>query len=307
VTPAQLAAALAKRVDTVAPALLPAARRSGGYWSAGSVEGERGGSLYIHRTGARAGKWCDAATDQHGDLLDLVQLVKRVDLHGACDWARDFVGITEPRSNKARTDDDERGELDARQIWRGSEDARGTRAETYFQARRIMVEAPPSVRFHGALGYRPSGLILPAVVCAVSGPDRRVHAVQRIYLTLDGSDKAGVAQPKMTRGPMRDGAVRLAPAARELGLAEGPETALSAMQLHGIPTWAALGRRMDAVAIPETVERLVIFADNGEPGQLAAEKAAEAHRRPSRTVEIIYPAPEFKDFNDVLTGKKRAA
>ena len=60
---------LAERVDAVVPELLPAARRHGRLWRAGSVWGEKGQSLAIERRGPRRGRWRDYADiDAHGDL-----------------------------------------------------------------------------------------------------------------------------------------------------------------------------------------------------------------------------------------------
>jgi DNA primase len=146
---------------------------------------------------------------------------------------------------------------------------------------------------------------MPALVAAISGPEGKITAVHRIYLRSDGRGKAAVSSPKMTLGRFRDGACRLARAGRELGLAEGIETGLSAMEIHRIPVWAACGSRMDAIAIPDDVERLVIFADNGVAGIQAAERAATQHERPGRTVEIKPPPPPHKDWNDVARARSR--
>ncbi len=92
-TVADISAELAARVDAVVPELLPSAKRSGNYWHIGSVAGEPGKSLYILRSGPRAGWWEDTATGEHGDLLDLAGAVNGTDLRGACDWARSFLGL----------------------------------------------------------------------------------------------------------------------------------------------------------------------------------------------------------------------
>ncbi len=52
-------------------------RREGRYWLVGDVDNTPGRSLYRAPAGARdrpgaAGKWTDAATGEHGDLLDLI-------------------------------------------------------------------------------------------------------------------------------------------------------------------------------------------------------------------------------------------
>src|SRR5208282_3625574 len=90
---ADLADALGRNIDAVVQRLLPVARRSGGFWHVGNLAGEPGGSLYVHRHGARAGKWTDAATDEYGDGLDLVWGALGTDLHGACEWAQSFLGL----------------------------------------------------------------------------------------------------------------------------------------------------------------------------------------------------------------------
>jgi hypothetical protein len=134
-----------------------------------------------------------------------------------------------------------------------------------------------------------------------------VTAVQCTFIRPGGCGKAEVEQPKITRGRMLNGAVRLDHAGPTLGLAEGVETALSAMQMHGVPVWAACGSRMDAIAIPADVERLVIFGDNGAPGVNAAERATIKHARSGRSIEIAYPPNGQKDWNDALRARAVAA
>jgi DNA primase len=152
-----------------------------------------------------------------------------------------------------------------------------------------------------------TGLALPALIAAVSSHDGKVTAVQRVYLQPDGLGKAGVSNPKLTLGRMRDGACRLAPAGRELGLSEGVETALSAMELYSVPVWAACGSRMDVVAMPPEVRRVVVFADAGEAGERAAERAAVAHERTGRAIAIVFPPNPHKDFNDFAQAEMKEA
>lgn len=301
-TPADLAKALAEHVDSVIPAILPEAVKIRAYWAVGSVDGEPGGSLYVHREGEKRGRWTDTAMDKYGDLLDLVREVRRLDVPGACRWAEHFLSIPDerrPKPKQQKQGDD--GRAAALRLWYQTVPW-GDRP--YFAVRGVTIPIPPTIRYASLL-YTPSGLVLPAAVCAISGPDHRAHAIQRIYLTVDCTRKAGVSQPRMSLGPMLDGAVRLAAAADVLGIAEGVEDALSAMQIHRVPCWAACGRRFHAIAIPESVTRLLIFADNDEPGITAAERGAEHHRHHGRAVEIIYPPAELKDWNAVLQAQRR--
>jgi len=107
----------------------------------------------------------------------------------------------------------------------------------------------------------------------------------------------------LSLGHLGDGAVRLAPAAEVLGLCEGWETGLSALQLYGLPVWASLGAsRMHRVRVPDLVRRVVIFADNDVAGRKAAERTAQVHRDLGRTVELRLPAHGI-DFNDELNAR----
>ena len=69
-----LARRLAQNAESVCRYYLSNGRRQGGYWLVGDVANQPGRSLFVrlkgpdHGKGA-AGKWTDAATGEHGDLL----------------------------------------------------------------------------------------------------------------------------------------------------------------------------------------------------------------------------------------------
>jgi hypothetical protein len=95
--------------------------------------------------------------------------------------------------------------------------------------------------------------------------------------------------------------VRLGPISDAVGIAEGVESALSAMQIFGVPAWASLGRdRMHNVVIPDGVRELRIFGDNDDPGREAAERAVRANAH--RTVIVHYPPSGSKDWNDAVAA-----
>lgn len=192
----------------------------------------------------------------------------------------------------------------AREIWASC--SASDQTETYLRSRGITLPAPPTLRFISALPHTPTGLHLPAMVAAIQNPSRSITAVQRTYLTADCSRKAGVHLPKLSRGPFEGGAIRLAHAGEALGLSEGIETALSAMQLHDVPVWAACGSRMHNVALPDCVREVHLFGDNGEPGHAAAEKAADRFTREGRRVLIRYPVEQHGDWNDALCARRAA-
>jgi hypothetical protein len=185
-------------------------------------------------------------------------------------------------------------------IWKGSKPD-GDVVRAYLTRRGIAPPAPPTLRQITSLAF--GRIPMPCMVAAVQLPDRRVAAVQRLRLTPDGR-KAPVSLSRLTTGALYDGAVRLAAAAPVMGIAEGVETALSAMQLHDMPVWATLGsERLAAVWLPDQVQELIIFADNDAPGLKAAARAAERHTRRGLKVEIKPPPESFGDWNDVLRAQ----
>ena len=86
---------LTGRVQLVAEMLLPGGRKEGNEWRAGSVSGEKGQSLGVHLSGAKAGVWADFQSGESGDLLDLWRLVKGISLSEAIAEAKSFLGIEE--------------------------------------------------------------------------------------------------------------------------------------------------------------------------------------------------------------------
>jgi putative DNA primase/helicase len=208
---------------------------------------------------------------------------------------------------RCRTDDAPRAnghdtvapDPEALDIWRDSEPAVGTIIETTYlrRVRGITVPPPESLRY----SQQPfqNRIALPAMVAAVQAPDRTLIAVQITYVdrkTFRRFERSNV-------GALGQGAVRLAAATETLGLAEGVETALAAMQIHRVPVWATLGAtRMGSIILPDTVRELIIFGDNGGPGRDAAEHAMKAHASDGRRVAPCFPPIQFKDWAEVLVS-----
>lgn len=144
----------------------------------------------------------------------------------------------------------------------------------------------------------------PAMLAALHERERLV-ALQRTFLAPDEPRRArDLGNPRRMLGRPGNGAVVLAPATHTLGLAEGIETALSAILLLDIPVWATLGNeRLPHIAIPDTVTRLILLPDNDRGGRIGAAKAAEAYAMPGRTIETLWPPDGLNDWNDVLRAE----
>lgn len=191
----------------------------------------------------------------------------------------------------------------AQQIWLQAQPIEGTAGESYLRSRGITIDIPASIRF-ARLPHVETREVMPSVVCAVQGfGSRDVAAVQRIFLTDDPvPTKVSVSPTKATLGPLGDGALRLGNSSSVMGIAEGPETALSAMQMFGITTWCSLGAsRMRRVKWPAVVETVHIFSDSGVAGPRAARETMAALTRAG--IKGVVRAPAAGDWNDVLQAR----
>jgi hypothetical protein len=190
----------------------------------------------------------------------------------------------------------------ALRIWDTARPAGGTLAEAYLRSRGITLPPPPSLRFAPEMLHSPTATRWPAMVARVEDVAGRFLGVHRTYLAPGGRGKAPVEPQKMMLGATAGGAVRLGEAANGLLIAEGIESALSAMQASGRPAWAALStsglRRLE---LPEHVREVVIVPDGDPPGWDAATAAARRWDAEGWAVRIA-ALPDGRDINDLLRG-----
>lgn len=187
-------------------------------------------------------------------------------------------------------------------LWGNARPLIGTPAEQYLRRRSISM-LPPVLRFHPRtpLGRGKQAVFRPAMIAALHERSRFV-ALQRTFLDPYEPRRArDLTNPRRMLGRPGQGAVMLVPANDTLGLAEGIETALSAILLLDIPVWATLGNeRLAHIAIPDTVTRLILLPDDDHGGRIGAAKATEAYQMPGRTIETFWPPAGFNDWNDML-------
>lgn len=93
-TPREIAQLLARDAEGVAKHLLPDGKRVGHEWRAGSTAGESGKSLGVHLTGDKAGVWCDFASGQSGDLIDLWRECRELSIPDAIREAANWLGVS---------------------------------------------------------------------------------------------------------------------------------------------------------------------------------------------------------------------
>lgn len=173
----------------------------------------------------------------------------------------------------------------------------------YLKLRGVLPDVMPTCLRFASDCYRPDGLYGPAMLALVRAADGTPVNIHRTFLGPNG--KADMENPRaLMPGEHPDGsAVRLAQFhAGVIGIAEGIETALAAMQRFRIPTWAALNaNRLAGWIPPEGVTGVVVFGDcdGSFTGQAAA--YALAHRLKVRCkigVEVRIPETIGKDWAD---------
>lgn len=290
----------------------------------------------------------------HGDAFKFMQALHGLDFVAAVETLAIEAGMMMPRSGPAKplqpkikrpsaedaAREREQSIAGAVEVWRSARPATGTAVETYLATRAITLPPPPTIRFHPALRHFDSDtgktMHLPAMVAAFQGVDRSVTGVHRTYLAPGGGGKAAVKKAKMMAGACWGSAIRLAPAAPRLAIAEGIETALSVMQAcPDLPVWVAgsLGNiagagdsrvegpphptrkglklpterpdmKRPGIVLPKEVREVILLADaDGDPhiGAALVERAVRRFIAEGRKVSVAWPQAG-QDFNDMLRG-----
>lgn len=276
---------LASRAEEVCAHYLSNGRKQGRYWIVGDIGNNKGRSLFVRLHGAEsghgaAGKWTDAATGQHGDLLDLIALTMGYHrLSDALEEARRFLLLPHSRT-PPRTALHDRLHA-AERLWHASRPIAGTLAERYLIHRGLdFSEPPPWLRFHPTCFYRAHDdaplVQWPALIAGVTDLSGNLTGIHRTWLARDGSGKAPLAEPRRALGNLLGHGVRFLPADDVLVVTEGLETALSIRAaLATLPLLAALSAaHLGAIILPHTLQRLYIASDHDAEGHTAARQLA---------------------------------
>lgn len=211
------------------------------------------------------------------------------------------------RLRRAEIEQAEKQENRALKCWREAQRIAGTIAEIYFRQRGITAPLPDTLRFHPDC-WHPSGSRLPAVVALVEGAPRL--AVHRTYLRRDGMGKADIEPAKAMLGAVAGGGVILSRLGQDSVVCEGIETGLSLAS--GILTRpatiiAALSTSgMKRLTLPDTPGRLTIATDGDDAGRAAGNDLGIRATALGWRVSIL-PAPDGRDWNDVLMARSKAA
>ncbi len=327
---------LAQSAESVCRRYLSRGRREGRYWLVGDIDNSPGRSLYVRLRGpssgpGAAGRWTDAATGEHGDLLDLIAASQGLRAFSeVLSEARRFLAMPEaatatqaPRVAPAPVGSGEA----ARRLWAASRPIAGTLAEAYLRRRGLTDFGQlTALRFHPRCFYRPEAGepstrdAWPAMIAAVTDLDGRITGVHRTWLDprgprghgphgpgpKDHRPKAPVATPRRAMGELAGHAVRFGtaraapPEAGVLAVGEGIETVLSLRVVAPkLASAAALSAaHLAALALPAGLRRLYLVQDNDPAGRRAV--LALSDRATSAGVQPIVIVPRLGDLNEDL-------
>lgn len=267
--------------------LLPAGVIQGSEYCVGGIGGEKGQSLRVHLSGAKAGVWSDFASGESGgDLLDLWSAVKGVSLAAAIDDARDWLGVERPKfvaptkEYKAPIKPEGLRRLDATPVERYLSDERGISADTA-KAFRIAAD-----------GDR------------VLFPFIDPQGETRMIKFRDINDKKKQGPTSAGQMPILFGWQAVDANAREVWIVEGEFDAMAAHQMGvsalSVPFGGGKGAKQQWIENEydnlDRFETIVLAMDMDAEGELAAREIAERLGL-HRCVRVTLPK---KDLNDCL-------
>ena len=315
----ELAHRLAREAEAVCRHYLSNGRREGRYWLVGDVHNTPGRSMFVRLQESPkgpAGKWTDAATGEHGDLLDVIRESRGLrDFREVAEEARRFLRLprTDPEpvsksgcptasrpDRKRRQDGCLRSQVRLRGLWS---------RRICSVAELLHVHHGGSLRFHPRCYYRPDEHLptetWPAMIACVTDLDGRITGVHRTWLDPDGLRSRSTRQgpidtPRRAMGDLLGNAVRFGVADDVLAAGEGIETMLS---LRCVLSDLADGRSAFRRSprrhpVPLSLRRLYIARDADAAGDAVV--AVLTQRAKAAGIEAITLSPRLGDFNEDL-------
>lgn len=310
---ADIARRLADNAEAVCRRYLSNGRREGRYWMVGDVHNAPGRSLYVRLTngdGRRsAGKWTDAATGEHGDLLDIIAASGRhARFVETLAEARRFLSmpqmeVAKPGRPPCRASP---GSVQAAgRLWAASKPIGGTPVRAYLAARALQRGGNlPALRYHPRCYYRRSDEdpetirpAWPAMIAAVTDLAGSLKGVHRTWLDTETLSKAPLACPRRAMGHLLGHGVRFGLADEVMAFGEGIETMLSLHEIApGLPLVAGLSAaHLAALEFPPSLRRLYVARDRDAAGHAAVATLAE--RSASHGIDIRPLDSRFDDLN----------
>lgn len=317
----ELSHRLGRQAEAVCREYLSAGRRQGRYWMVGDVHNTPGRSMFVRLVGPESGKgavgkWTDAATGEHGDLLDVIrESCGLIEFKHVADEARRFLALPHPEPEavsayRRKTPAPTGSPLAAKRLFSMALPIIGTLAESYFRRRGIgALHGTGSLRFHPRCYYRPDEHAptetWPALIASVTDLDGHQTGAHRTWLDPRGFSearlgKAPIDTPRRAMGDLLSNVVRFGGAGEVMAAGEGIETMLSLRcALPDMPMVAALSAaHLAALAFPDTLRRLYIVRDDDPAGDGARDTLLE--RADRLGIDALPLSPILGDINEDL-------
>ena len=272
------------------------------------------GSLHVDLDGPTQGRITDHEGGDGHDPIGYIMAKMSLSYPEAIEWARTWLGM-QPAPKPRRTANTGASpkpnrDLSVSDILGRCRPIDGTLGETYLRTRGLSLPlAGNALRYSDDLPY--NNRATPSIVAQIRFADGALTGgIHRTFLADDGSAKLDRKMLGPHKGDVdRWGQVPLGALDGRCvyGVGEGIETTLSGMQIFGIPGAAGL----DAGGVggfdwPQGTRELVIFADAGTGGEVAAQKLAARAVDAALVAWIVRPV-HGDDLNDDLRkGATRA-
>jgi hypothetical protein len=309
-----LAHRLGRQAEAVCRHYLSNGRRQGHYWQVGDVRNAPGRSMYVRLRDSPkrpAGKWTDAQSGEHGDLLDVIrESLGLIDFADVAEEASQFLSLphSEPDPTprqRARSPAPSGSAEAARRLIAMSQPISSTLVETYLRTRGLTaLHETGNLRFHPRCYYRPDDHgpteTWPAMIAAVTNLRGTITGAHRTWLAPDGSGKAPIDTQRKAIGDLLGHAVRFGIAGEVIAVGEGIETILSVRQAmpHMAMAAALSAAHLAAILFPDDLRRLYVVRDNDPAGDGARDNLVE--RANAAGIEAIVLSPVLEDFNEDL-------
>ncbi|HEV2747727.1 MAG TPA: toprim domain-containing protein [Allosphingosinicella sp.] len=214
-------------------------------------------------------------------------------------------------------------------LWNGAVPIRGTPAQAYLEGRGI--DFGRLGRIPGSLRYLPDawcperGAKHPAMIACIMALSGELLGVHRTFLDLSAGKggavaKARIANAKLSLGHYAGGCIPLwkgasgrtlrdIEAGTPVHVSEGIEDGLTialAFPERRVVAGVALAN-IGGLQLPPQAGPLVLIGQNDPIGSKAAdafERVVARQQEQGRAVQLLFPDPAYKDFNDQLTGKR---
>lgn len=298
--------------------------------------GSNQGSLTVTTKGEKQGWFNDFETNQGGrDMLKFIQVHGGMTRDESLQFGADRIGIlykngtkkleakhnanvksaapAKENTTESFSDYEKRRIRLANKIAKESLPLKGTLAEKYLKDYRgiNLDRLPEDIRFHPSVYSKKNQKALPALIAIARNYERKIQAVEAIYLDPKTGNKADVSLSKQTIGSKKGASVMINQTTNENAptlIAEGVATGLSlAKSLPDANVNITLGKQMFAKLDPRTLQQKIIFCLDNDGKDLKKDdlvlKAADRLVAHKKDVSFMVPnGLEMKkqDYNDIL-------